>query len=197
MLIQRLAIVHGDIKPDNVLVFEVGTDRYVAQVADFGYSSFVARGDDVINMPGSQPWAAPEYHHRGFTGSQAIQMDTFSFGMLCMWILFYDVKDFPEETQLEALKFEDKLYGTACELTMAVSGLEDERRERLKVLFKSTLVKSAEERDSDFMNLLQLLDGDRYQHVSYCWKKINSCPGCSPLQPRTKRHWPSSSQLWM
>jgi len=41
-------------------------------------------------MPKTPPWEAPEWHHRGFTIAAAKKADYYSFGLLCVWILFND-----------------------------------------------------------------------------------------------------------
>jgi serine/threonine protein kinase len=87
VLTASAGIIHGDIKPENVLIFGNKTDGFVAKSSDFGYSTIVA-GDDRINMPKSHPWYAPEHHHRGFKHDGAKKMDAYSFGMLCLWLLF-------------------------------------------------------------------------------------------------------------
>ena len=66
-----LDIIHGDIKPENTLIFDDGLGGYTAKVADFGYSTQYTMPQDLIFMPRSWPWAAPEWHHRGFTPAQA------------------------------------------------------------------------------------------------------------------------------
>ena len=74
-----LDIVHGDIKPQNVLIFDNEEGGYVARVADVGYSTQWALPDDLVRMPRSRPWDAPEWHHRGFTPTQAMEMDAYFF----------------------------------------------------------------------------------------------------------------------
>ncbi|KAL8726452.1 MAG: hypothetical protein Q9166_006705 [cf. Caloplaca sp. 2 TL-2023] len=86
-------IIHGDIKPENVLIFNENNENsygYYAKLSDFGYSTWFARDDELIKMPKSQPWCAPEWHHRGFRVSDAMKMDAYSFGMLSFWLLFRD-----------------------------------------------------------------------------------------------------------
>jgi serine/threonine protein kinase len=81
-----LGIIHGDVKPENALIFRRDDGSYVARVTDFGYSSRFANKDDNISMPKTEPWVAPEHQTR-CTPGQAWSMDIFSFGMLCLWVI--------------------------------------------------------------------------------------------------------------
>jgi serine/threonine protein kinase len=90
-------MIHGDVKPKNVLVFkqEASTrspEIIYAKLADFGYAGWNKDPDtDVfLYLPRSRPWAAPEYHHRAFDLYGAKQLDIFSLGLTCLWILFHD-----------------------------------------------------------------------------------------------------------
>ena len=79
-------IVHGDIKPRNVLVFKEN-NKATVKLADFGFSAFASSKN--LTLGGTVPWMAPEVQSRGsHTLSQAKQTDMFSFGLLVLWILF-------------------------------------------------------------------------------------------------------------
>ena len=80
-------IIHGDIKPQNVLIFE-SDSRIIAKVADFGFATYSQSHNDLIVIPKSEPWNAPEHHHRPHLPKQARQMDVYSFGMICFWLIF-------------------------------------------------------------------------------------------------------------
>lgn len=82
-----LDIVHGDIKPENVLISSE-KNGYTARVIDFGFSCFGSSKDDEVIMPHTALWAAPEWHDDTFTIEKAKGMDMFSYGKLCAWILF-------------------------------------------------------------------------------------------------------------
>src|SRR5438046_9225474 len=83
-----IGIIHGDVKPQNILIFKDDSGNYVAKVADFGYSTQFVNDEELVKMPKSWPWNAPEHHHRGFKPSQARKMDAYSFGILCLWLMF-------------------------------------------------------------------------------------------------------------
>ena len=82
-----LDIVHGDIKPENVLISSV-RKGFTARVIDFGFSCFGSSEDDEVVMPHTPLWAAPEWHDDPFTIEKAKAMDVFSYGKLCAWVLF-------------------------------------------------------------------------------------------------------------
>lgn len=78
-------VIHGDIKPENVLVFT----GPVVKLADFGFSA-LASGKS-LRLGGTEPWVAPEYDRSGrYTLEQAKLMDLYSYGLLCLWVIFRD-----------------------------------------------------------------------------------------------------------
>jgi serine/threonine protein kinase len=150
-----VGIIHGDIKPQNVLVFKDDSGSYTAKMADFGFAT-LAMGDGLINIAISQPWNAPEHHYRGFKLSEAMKTDIYSFGMLCLWLLFRGNKKYPKQDLLKELKSKDKLPALAYEL-ITTTGLNDEQKRDLYSFFNSTLVKDPDRRSSDIKQLVQLL----------------------------------------
>ena len=93
-LISFLEIIHGDIKPQNVLVFGEQSSTYTAKVTDFGYSTRFADVDNhIVSLPIARPWNAPELASpdQQWTVAQAKKMDIFSLAMLFLWVLFEDV----------------------------------------------------------------------------------------------------------
>jgi serine/threonine protein kinase len=75
-------------KPQNVLVFGESEDAIVAKVADFGFATVASSNN--IGIAITPPWAAPEVGNRdnGYNLEQAKKTDIYSFGMLCLWVLF-------------------------------------------------------------------------------------------------------------
>ncbi|RSM01317.1 hypothetical protein CEP52_008624 [Fusarium oligoseptatum] len=85
-MVSPLHIIHGDIKPQNVLMFSEN-GKPVAKLSDFGFSVFASTKS--LKLGGTTPWKAPEIEARQeHTLFQAKRTDLFSFGMLCLWVLF-------------------------------------------------------------------------------------------------------------
>jgi serine/threonine protein kinase len=174
-------IIHGDIKPANVLIFENDSSRYVAKVADFGYSTWFASDDELIKIPRSQYWVAPEWHHQYFTTVNAMKMDMYSFGMLCLWLLFYNTQENTTCDFYNHLNSAETASVLAHELIMAMGGLDDQRRCNLSQLFDLTLADNPAERSSDFNQLISLLLPHRRQQVPFFTKSVILPP---PLNSR-------------
>ena len=156
-------IVHGDIKPQNVLVFkDAVTKKITVKVADFGYSTLTEGESGKVLLPKSRPWNAPEHHFGEFEVQAAKKTDVYSFGMLCLWILFgsrlsnfqqtiangvtgsisFDIPFFRgRPTLLECLKNEDRLEDIANDVLGSISGLDvdSECTIRLREVFGLTL----------------------------------------------------------
>ena len=140
-----IGVTHGDIKPQNMLVFKDAiTGKTRVKVADFGYSTHTMGESGKVLLPKSRPWNAPEHHFGEFKVQEAKKTDVYSFGMLCLWILFgnrlsnfqqttadgvtglisFDIPFFGRLTLLECLKYEDILEGIANHLLGSMLGVE-------------------------------------------------------------------------
>jgi serine/threonine protein kinase len=171
---QTEGIIHGDLKPGNVLVFKDETGNYVARVADFGYSTRFCDPNDVVSMPKSMPWNAPEHHHRGFSILRAKKMDVYSFGALCFWLLFErpglsisSPATGPTSERRENLKDlfmghnNEGLLNLALSLVAEEDSLNGDISTRLINFFKASLTKDPEDRIDDVSNLVLLLVPER------------------------------------
>ncbi len=172
-------------KHRNVLIFKNGSDRYVAKVSDFGFSA-LATTDECITVARTRPWNGPEWHHRGFTLSGAKKLDVYSFGMLCLWLLFKDtlyesrhscvsvLKDwdgvdlftqhaetFSGRIFLEELKANDQMPILTHELLTTKAGLSQELKGKLDKFFLLCLVREPIDRSPDFVEPLELLSQKR------------------------------------
>ena len=150
-------IVHGDIKPANVLIFEDYPRRYVAKVADFGYSTWLAGFDDLIYMPYSPHWTAPEWHRRGFDRASAFKMDVYSFGLLYIWLILYCGRTSKYNQFYEDLRAGEGTSALTKEDVEDLGKLNKEQRQNLKQLFDLTLAFNPEVRCSNFEDIRDLL----------------------------------------
>jgi serine/threonine protein kinase len=88
--IHKAGIIHGKLKPQNVLVFENFSDEVplVVKLADFGLSlgEVQASMSDVVEVSGmSTDWCAPEIEIGSeMSTSQLIKADIFSYGLLVL-----------------------------------------------------------------------------------------------------------------
>jgi len=149
-------IIHGDIKPTNVLIFENESNHFVAKTADFGYSTQFANDNELVKMPRSSYWVAPEWHHRGFTTMNAMKMDMYSFGMLCLWLLFYNTQRNTTRDFYGDLNSAKTVSVLAHQSIIAMASLDDQKRYNLDQLFDLTLANNPAERSSDFNQLIRL-----------------------------------------
>lgn len=79
-------IVHGDLKFQNILIFEGSDGEFFAQVSDFGLSTIIsdlANSEvEVIQLPGfSEPWEAPECYD-DILVRDLPKTDIYAFGLL-------------------------------------------------------------------------------------------------------------------
>ena len=78
-LLHKKGIVHGDIKPENILV---GNDFNI-KLIDFGFSQRVRKNDNIIySTSGSDTYCSPEIRKAHIQGYDGIKSDIFSLGVL-------------------------------------------------------------------------------------------------------------------
>ncbi|CAF9913320.1 MAG: hypothetical protein ALECFALPRED_008750 [Alectoria fallacina] len=172
-------IVHGDVKCENVLIFEERDDskgsnsehlKLVGKLTDFGV---LRLEDGGLILGGSRPWQAPEFSRTAyFKIEEAKRTDVYSFGML-LWRVFLDGDPFkslgdiegktPKEKRqsrndaIAALKEEDRLVQHVC-VSLALS--ENFTRPQLEMLCEVigiTLIKDASRRELDMARIIRLL----------------------------------------
>lgn len=157
--------------------FEDGS--IVPQVADFGYSTIYTSSDPTITVSRTIPWHAPEVGERTnrFLHLDAIRTDIFSFGMLCLWVLFRDefanqfgtTLDFADDRKplesnpgslfktITILKHQDRLRHFCQNLIRSLS-LEPSQKENLTKVFELTLSPHPMIRTSSFQLLRRCLN---------------------------------------
>ncbi|KAL8680134.1 MAG: hypothetical protein Q9186_003658 [Xanthomendoza sp. 1 TL-2023] len=85
-------VIHGDVKPENLLMFQRANGEYYVKLCDLGFSSLFANQEDVkLDLPISHPWNAPELSKNGQFGLSVVEAqrsDIYSVGLVCVWLLF-------------------------------------------------------------------------------------------------------------
>ena len=132
-------------------------------------------------MPKSIPWTAPEHHFR-CQPAQALRMEVFSFGMLCLWVLFEEDLSAKKLLPLGALgaepylqkkgekdrsiivleewKNDDKLAFLAQQFVATEQDLDDSKKVALQEFFGATLQCRPDERAADLKQAIGFLAPD-------------------------------------
>ena len=88
-------------------------------------------------------------------------MDAYSFGMLCLWLLFYNTKAYQDRNfktdVLDVQCSEKEVSNYASGLLEATADPDNWEKDRMQQVFKSTLGRDPVGRTSDFNKLLELL----------------------------------------
>jgi serine/threonine protein kinase len=114
LAMHECGVVHGDVKPENILIFPSRTsdNAFVAKLTDFGHSVFANSG--LSTMPAFTPmWCAPELSPgmsstKRMTFQEMKQTDYYSYGLVVLSIMI----DRPYYKYLEdadTLKLEDTM----------------------------------------------------------------------------------------
>ncbi len=184
LIIPVRGIIHGDLKPENVLIFSDLAGTYSAKVIDFGYSTQYADDEHLIGMPISWPWSAPEHTRldQRWTPAEARQLDAFSFGLLCLWVLFektlsgatalFDDTAWAcpndEQSTFILAKYKDaqQLPVLVQRLLDAGDSMRDDEKHAAGSFFNSILSREPLERDiSSIGDLSNLSDRPRYHSI--------------------------------
>ncbi|KAL2016024.1 hypothetical protein VTK56DRAFT_4354 [Thermocarpiscus australiensis] len=168
-------IVHGDIKPDNVLVFKEKSGEYHAKVIDFGYSARYIDDNHRLTLTGTELWNAPEHgsYASSWTLLQAVNADLFSLGMLFLWLLFEPrlsgTAPLPEGSEVADTGLaRDTLYRKKRQLQtytrlllVSETAFEEDESIALGEFFSLSLSKVPEQRKMSLLELLRKLDPHR------------------------------------
>ena len=163
-----------------MLIFE-DDSRVTAKLADFGFATCLQSGEELLLIPVSEPWNAPEYSDHLFRPESAKKMDIYSFALLCAWLLFEAGSSggflLPPDINLETdqyFSFEPRQSGknllelwkrdSSNKLVKCLSGLvrEDQRlnstvKDNLIPFFCSTLTFDPKSRCTELEHLVSLL----------------------------------------
>lgn len=166
--------MHGDIKPENILVARSQEPiGYGIKVTDFGYSCLGSNDEDLVMLPQSKPWQAPEYHSRWFSLQLAKKMDIYSLGLLCLWLLFpgknlvsinlpninvgfaFAGEDENAEKILEMFKKENQVSTSTLYLLSQEGNLSQDARSCLQGFFIGALHHDPSKRDFDMNSFIE------------------------------------------
>ncbi|EPS40760.1 hypothetical protein H072_5357 [Dactylellina haptotyla CBS 200.50] len=136
-------ILHGDIKPENILLFSDGLPRLTAKLSDFGFSN--KRLLDKAGALGTSSWAPSEYHdgteiplQHIFGAGQETARDVYSFGLVASYILLG--KHFPKLQQGNENHVENAMMtsiSTALRKTYTPCPLTEESRDEYMAKLRS------------------------------------------------------------
>lgn len=201
-----IGIIHGDIKPHNVLIFEERPGLYTAKLSDLGHSIPFCNDDDRVPMASTRPWQAPEHNHREtYQLSDMISMEVYSFGMVCLWLLFHErlfklgitfnLRGMEEKglDRLNALKNEWDMSEIAQSLTWELEWLPVNQILNLTRFFQSCLAPNNIDRGSDISYLLQLLSDS--STISMALVSTATATKTLSNEPHKHKHFQVSSDL--
>ena len=77
-------IVHGDIKPENILLSE----NFEIKLIDFGFSKNIDNGELIYQWSGTKIYSAPETNQSGAHGYDGIKNDIFAMGVVLFILNF-------------------------------------------------------------------------------------------------------------
>ncbi|KAF5610581.1 serine threonine kinase [Fusarium tjaetaba] len=151
-----LEIIHGDIKPHNILVFNDTNGGLVAKVTDFGFATLqvTASTDGRIELPISNPWNAPEVClEEDYSLHQARLTDIYSFGLLCLWLLFADSPQILD--RISTAKSEGQLLPFAHSQVQTLTGLNQDDKRSLCGFFNATISHDPNDRSLDLQKCME------------------------------------------
>lgn len=90
-VLHECGLIHGDLKPDNILIFPNESSSYTAKVADFGLAIADAMVGTSINIRGTYGWQAPEVESEKPIAHDLWQLtDNYSFGLVVWSVLLHE-----------------------------------------------------------------------------------------------------------
>ncbi|RFU31206.1 hypothetical protein B7463_g5142, partial [Scytalidium lignicola] len=142
-VLHQYGIIHGDIKTENILLFNDSKAGLVAKIADFGFSVHDHSYDETVTayFPGrSPPWDAPEISGEALSFSNMRQADLYSYG-LSVWKTMLDGST-PFESTAESHQFSgfEKIIAAEGDAKRTlISELKNDPDDKFLELVKTTL----------------------------------------------------------
>ena len=137
-------VVQGDLKLDNILVFDDANGSVIAKINDFGFAIILAPMEKRPRYQGTKMYNAPEVasqHFKAIPHAELPACDIYSFGLL-VWEVFnqgdsYHSCCFP--VTAEVVPEEGFVEKLELSLAYADSQTEDQWRSLLTAVFEATL----------------------------------------------------------
>ena len=140
-------LVHGDVKAENVLVCSGANRKFVAKIADFGFSIVEATETAEVWIGGTNPWRAPDTKN-AIEVKLLRHTDTYSLGLL-IWLICLDgrspfdllipgtILGATRNTEIERLKQSDGLLVAVTNKAWLMSWLRLKFDSSLETLIKT------------------------------------------------------------
>lgn len=197
--------MHGDIKPENVLIDRDTAGCLNAKLADFGYSSLYSKGQ-FHQLPESRPWNAPETSTFEVSFDDAVSTDVYSYAMTCFWILFQTGTvsgthlllkrartDNSAVEAIQRLKNENHLKEIICRMIAHEDLFTPSQKQGLTKFFEQTLVRVDETspnhttRETNLLPLLGFLGDNRFVIPSQIFRQVKKLTQDQYYRARTFR----------
>ncbi|TVY83164.1 Heterokaryon incompatibility protein 6 OR allele [Lachnellula suecica] len=88
-VLHRHGVLHGDLKPQHVLISDHPERRFIAKLTGFGDSLILSDSPRLFQLGGTVPFRAPEVEEGTIEPDQVLKTDLFSFGLLLWSILLH------------------------------------------------------------------------------------------------------------
>ncbi|KAL8689078.1 MAG: hypothetical protein Q9218_005167 [Villophora microphyllina] len=150
-------VVHGDIKPENILVFQREDGEYYGKLCDFGFSSLFGNHQEnlEIDLPVSHPWNAPELCHNryGLSTVEVRRADIYSVGLVCLWLMFGRGVSLPlndpwsgDYDFIFELKLSESINDFVRSNLNHLTDVDEDMKSNLCILFRTTTADKSEKR---------------------------------------------------
>ena len=144
--VHKVDLVHGDLKPRNVLIFD--QNGFVAKLCDFGMFMW-EEGSNSIDLWGTPGWQAPELRSRLPLQVKTLKSaDNYSYGLLIWSAMLHHGRTIPEGLSAASLN-------CTCEnLDSSIEPMPSSLKDALKQALHNLIQDDPQERPAIVSNLL-------------------------------------------